>query len=240
MAVNQRTLNLVDKKTKRKLFPPACFLCGAECETTLALCRGCINDLPYNSIACPVCASPLLTTSRICPACSKEKKQPFNSCRTLFVYRFPINQVIKKIKYDNHLEAARCLGLLMATAFANTCADRPQCIIPVPLHASRLRQRGYNPALELARPIASKLDLAINTKTCIRTKPTRPQSQLTARQRKQNVRDAFAIVDWPGYQHIVIFDDVMTTGATCRELARTFRKVGVATIEIWACARARR
>lgn len=114
----------------------------------------------------------------------------------------------------------------------------PECIIPVPLHRRRLRQRGFNQALEIAKPLAKKLQLPVDFKTCIRTKHTRPQSELSAKKRQQNIKNAFTLKKPITAKHVAIVDDVMTTGNTVTELSALLRNNGVTTIEIWCCARA--
>jgi predicted amidophosphoribosyltransferase len=109
----------------------------------------------------------------------------------------------------------------------------------MPLHPTRLRQRGYNQALELARPLASAMDVPVRLDLLLRTRATRAQTDLGAIARRLNVRDAFTVkagVAWPG--HVALLDDVMTTGATLAEGARVLRRAGVRRIDIWALARA--
>jgi len=113
----------------------------------------------------------------------------------------------------------------------------PECIIPVPLHKHRLHERGFNQALELARLIARQLKVPLNYSLCRREKATPFQSGLSARQRKQNLRNAFNVIQTPAYNHVAIFDDVVTTGSTVNELARQLKEEGVEIIEVWAIAR---
>ena len=117
---------------------------------------------------------------------------------------------------------------------------RPEALLPIPLHATRLGRRGYDQALELARPLARALRIPVLTRTMLRTRATAPQSELDAhvRQRNRNLRRAFSIQAGTGLpDHVALVDDVMTTGATLREAAKALRRAGVARVDAWVCAR---
>jgi ComF family protein len=111
-------------------------------------------------------------------------------------------------------------------------------LIPVPLHPVRLRERGFNQALELARPLSQRLHLPLEPHVVQRCRHTRSQSELSGSARRQNMRHAFRLIAPLPYQHVALIDDVVTTGSTLNELARTLRQSGVKTIQIWAVARA--
>jgi len=116
--------------------------------------------------------------------------------------------------------------------------DAPRVLIPIPLHRSRLRERGYDQALELARPLARHLGLPLQTQALTRVRDTSAQSRLDARQRRRNLRDAFAWNrDIAMPPHVVLIDDVMTTGATLHSAARALRRAGAVRIDAWVCAR---
>ena len=235
--VNQTASNLVDKQLKNNVLSQSCLLCGDESDNGLGLCSGCINDLPHNQFACPVCALPTANAST-CANCLNNKKPLLNKSVSLFRYQYPVNLIIQNIKFNSDLVAAKCLGHLLADIILEKGGVIPECIVPVPMHYSRLRQRGYNPALEIARPVASVLGLPIDIKICKRTRRTKPQTELTEKQRKQNVRNAFSIAGKSYYRHIAIVDDVMTTGSTINELARLLARAGTIKIDVWVCARA--
>jgi ComF family protein len=113
----------------------------------------------------------------------------------------------------------------------------PDCIIPVPLHPLRLKQRGFNQALEIARPIAKKLKIPIDTTHCLRIVATLPQAAISATARKHNIKNAFIVNPLLKAKHVAIVDDVLTTGSTVTELAQRLKKSGVQKIDIWCCAR---
>ncbi len=118
----------------------------------------------------------------------------------------------------------------------------PQLILPVPLHRNRLRERGYNQALELGRPIAQRLAIPLSSRLVRRVRPTLPQSDMgSPAARRRNLTGAFQAVEPHAVvQHVAILDDVMTTGATVMELARLLRREGVRRVDVWCCARASR
>ena len=118
-------------------------------------------------------------------------------------------------------------------------APRPAALVPVPLHHRRLRQRGYDQALELARPLARALDLPLLAGHLQRHRATVPQSELDAAARRRNVRGAFGVADGTALpRHVALVDDVMTTGATLAEAARALRRAGVSRVDLWVAARA--
>ena len=169
------------------------------------------------------------------------RKPYFNRVEAVFHYASPVDFLIQGIKFNGSLHYARLLGILMAQElserYSSSHSGLPQLIIPVPLHTTRLRGRGYNQALELARPIASRFDIPVDYSSCNRIRETALQSGLPAKSRRRNIKGAFRI---SGLQadHVVIVDDVMTTGYTVNELARWLRAAGVGRIDVWACARA--
>jgi ComF family protein len=144
------------------------------------------------------------------------------------------------MKFEQRLAAARTLGSLL-TAFIAECAPQPpDAIVPVPLHPRRLRQRGFNQALEIARPVARFLGVPLETGAVQRIKPTRPQSELKGlRERRSNLHRAFAYRQTRGnWLNVAVVDDVMTTGTTTEELTRVLLDHGVERVSIWTCARA--
>lgn len=115
----------------------------------------------------------------------------------------------------------------------------PQALIPVPLHSDRLRERGYNRALELAKPLACAFGVALRNDVLVRVRATSAQSNLDADARQRNLRGAFVVAaEAVPPAHVALFDDVMTIGTTLRECARTLLCAGVRRVDVWALARA--
>ena len=124
----------------------------------------------------------------------------------------------------------------MACALAG--AERPQALVPVPLHTGRLRERGYDQALELTRPLARRLGLPLRDDLLRRARATAAQSTLDAGQRRRNLRGAFAVRGHCALPaHVALVDDVMTTGATAHAAASALLRAGVARVDVWVCAR---
>lgn len=169
-----------------------------------------------------------------------QQPPPFDATFALFSYQPPITKLIMELKFHQRLVHARVLGELMASMLQQKYQSQPlpSCIVPVPLHAKRLRERGYNQALELARPIAQQFKIPLDTNTCIRHKHTAAQAQLTQQTRRQNIKNAFKIQEDIKGKHIAVLDDVITTGQTISELCKTLRAAGAARIDVWCCAKA--
>lgn len=219
----------------RLLWPPRCLLCGDPGDALRDLCAACHADLPWNRCACARCAIPLPAPAAACGACLR-KPPPVATTVAAFAYGFPVDRLLPRLKFHAGLSAGRLLSQLMADAFAD--APRPDALLPVPLHRARLRRRGYDQSLELARPLARALALPLRDDVLRRERPTAPQSRLDARSRRRNVERAFVVrahVDLPA--HVALFDDVMTTGATLHAAARALTRAGVQRIDAWVCAR---
>ena len=208
------------------------------------ICLSCQTGLPFQTLACYRCASPLHGIKDDMALCGRCLTDPPSYDRTLsaFRYAYPVDQLIHDLKFNRKLAIARLLGELMAQQITKrvhlTSPSLPQMIIPVPLHPARLRERGYNQATELARPIARALNIPIDYRHCQRPRATAIQSDLPASERPRNVKGVFSVVKKIPVRHVVIVDDVMTTGATVAELATTLRNAGVEKIDVWVCARA--
>lgn len=220
----------------RELYPPQCALCGAPDTTGLGLCSPCQADLPPLGTACWRCARPLSSTG-ICGAC-QQQAPPQDRTLSAFRYAPPLDHMILQLKFHGKLHLARLLGQLTAEYLAPWVHPLPECIIPVPLHPARLRERGFNQALELAQPIAAQLKIPVNYQVVYRKRNTPSQSGLPRQERKRNMRGAFALRGPLAARHVAIMDDVLTTGHTVGELARTLRRNGAHFIEVWTCARA--
>lgn len=172
----------------------------------------------------------------MCGVCLRQPP-PQDMALSVFDYAPPIDYMVQRLKFHGELSWARTLGGLMAEELGHRATDLPDVIVPVPLHRRRLAERGYNQALELARPLARALDIPVDASLCMRIRPTREQSVLAAGARRANVRGAFAVTASPP-PSVAIVDDVLTTGSTAGALAHLFRRAGAAHVSIWICARA--
>lgn len=224
------------QRLRRLLLPPLCLVCAEPGADGGDLCAACRASLPWQGNACGRCALPLPGHEAAgvtrCGRCLGTAS-PLAAAAAAFGYAWPVDGLLRRFKFHHDLAAGRLLGELMIPACARQA--RPQALVPVPLHRRRLRQRGYDQALELARPLARALQLP-----CLpglrRVRPTAPQSALEAAARRRNVRGAFAAqAGLPA--HVALVDDVMTTGATLQAAALALRRSGVARVDAWVCAR---
>lgn len=220
--------------------PGYCLLCRQRCAGGEALCPGCRHDLLANTQACPVCASPLhTTTSQPCGQCQRTPP-PYQQSHIPYLYASTLKPLISAFKFQQDLVAGRVLADLFIQALPPRDGPLPECLLPVPLHARRVAERGFNQAVELAKIFARRLALPCNTRLLQRIRHTAPQTNLSAEQRHRNLRNAFALRSTATYQHVAIVDDVVTTGSTVIEIARLLRQAGIEQIEVWALARAYR
>ena len=226
------------KTLHRWVLPARCRLCLAPGHADQELCADCRQELPWSSPACRRCALPLPADSpvEVCGKCRKAPA-PLDGCAALFHYQAPIDQWIQDLKFHQDLGAARLLGQLLAETLPGHDVAQATLVVPVPLHRRRLRERGYNQALELARPLR-RLGYPVTTLCCRRHRATAAQSGLPAAQRKRNLSNAFQAEGRLDGRRILLIDDVLTTGSTLNELARTLKRAGAAQVEARVIARA--
>jgi len=221
------------------LLPPTCILCGNTGFDGRDICNLCYQRLLRNNLCCYRCAeifeapaaSPIL-----CGRCLSSQPA-FDETYAPFIYQGDMRHLITSLKFGAHYKNARLLGLLLAEHL-NITAQRPDLILPVPLHKARYRQRGFNQAIEIAKTVSRELQIPLDLTSCLRHRDTVHQTTLTARQRRKNIKKAFSIIKPMPAQHIAILDDVMTTGSTAHELACLLKKAGVSRVDVWVCARA--
>jgi ComF family protein len=218
------------------LLPPRCLLCGDAGYAGLDLCRDCAAELPRNASCCARCALPLPMPAALCGRCQRQPP-PWEAAWAPFRYGWPLDRLETRFKFGRDLAAGRSLVALWRGQPRPLAL--PEVLVPVPLHRVRLRQRGYNQALELARPLARGLGVPLRHDLLARTRSTAAQSELDAPTRRRNVRGAFVVrSEDPLPAHVAVLDDVMTTGATLAECARVLKRAGVARVDVWALARA--
>jgi ComF family protein len=221
------------------LIPGVCLLCGDGAGRVPNLCRACLADLPWLTDACRRCAAPC-SSGGLCGRCLTEPP-PFDAVRAVLRYEGTARVLIRAVKYHADLAAAHTLGWILAEHLALTSGeeDQPEAIVPVPLHRERLRERGFNQALELARPAAVRLGLPLLPRACRRVRATPPQAeQRSAAARRASPRGAFAAGQQvTGFGCVALVDDVLTTGATVAAATRALRVAGAGRVEVWVLAR---
>lgn len=226
---------MVNKQRFINQFIPAnsCLLCAGEHNERL-VCQPCLADLVRLGDCCPVCAIPLPITA-LCPACLR--RPPPYTAQTIFRYEYPLSLLIQRLKFRGHASLGHILGELMLSRFQEQ-QPLPDCLVPMPLHWRRQLWRGFNQALELARPLARGLDLPLRTDLCRRRHATRPQTNLPSSARRTNVHNVFTTCLLTMPAHVAIIDDVLTSGQTAAELARVLKRAGVQHVQVWTLARA--
>jgi ComF family protein len=212
------------------LFGGSYFLCRGRAEALL--CAACDADLPrLGAELCPRCAlaSP---AGAVCGRCLTQPPA-YDATTAALAYAFPADALIQSLKFRGELALAPFLGGLLLKSIST---ESISCIVPVPLSVTRLRARGFNQALEIARSVAAATGARLAPELCERSRDTDAQMELPLKERAKNVRGAFscpAIVSGT----IAVLDDVMTTGATLDEMAATLKRAGAARVVNWVVAR---
>jgi ComF family protein len=196
--------------------------------------------LPLSPAHCKRCAQPFpnAASNHLCEACLKRPPR-FSKVHAASLYQGSTRDAIQRLKYRDQITLAqplgRHLGHLIVTAKNGFSPDR---IVPVPLHPARLRTRGFNQALEVARPIAQQLAVPLDTTLLERIRKTPQQQGLSATERRSNLRNAFALTARAEKLRILLIDDVMTTGETVRECSRTLLAGNVEEVQVAVVGRA--
>lgn len=226
----------------RTLLKQNCLLCASPQATNIqtnghALCRACFADLPWHpTSSCLQCG--LASDGNICGSCIGSPPD-FDATSAVFLYSFPIDAMMQRYKYSNMLSLSQTFGQLLSEkiqldSLNNSSVD---LVIPMPMHPARLKERGFNQALEIAKILTRNHAEKLDYKSVIRQKLTPPQASLPLKERVKNIKGAFKVSgDFSG-KRIAIVDDVMTTGASLNELAKTLKKAGASHVECWVIAR---
>lgn len=219
-----------------------CLLCGTGTQASCGICPDCVSTLPLPQRPCRRCSVELPESGpwqEFCESCLLTPPA-FDRCLSAFRYEFPVRELVAAFKFQADFATGRALAQLCASrlskAWENT-APTP-VLIPVPLHTGRLRERGFNQSVLIARALASRCGLAINLHHCRRIRATLTQRGLRASERGSNLEHAFAIAEPRRvFSHVVIVDDVVTTKATVESVARLYRRAGTRRVDIACIAR---
>ena len=222
----------------RRALPQRCELCVARTGDAL-LCAACAASLPRIAAPCPVCALPSVG-SAVCGGCLT-RRPPFAATLAPFAYAFPTDRLLQRIKYGGRIALAEWAGAALAAAVGVSLAgrterERPERIVALPLAAERQRERGFNQAREISVHVARGTGLPLAA-PLVRISAGPPQATLPWAERRRNVRGAFAVQSNVRGARIALVDDVMTTGATLAEAARTLINAGAERVECWVVAR---
>jgi ComF family protein len=232
------------------LFPSDCRLCGAPLVniSRLPVCTSCILAMhPISGQTCDICGERLSGLQRLsdlqaCSACQKTRPH-FARATAYGAYQDELRELIHLLKYDRVLPAAGVLGGMLSEAIGKLDVGREAVlVVPVPLHVSKRRQRGFNQSELIVRAALNKsggANLQLGTNVLVRQRPTVSQIGLTRPQRAENIRGAFEVAH-PGRvvgRSVLLVDDVLTTGTTASECARVLRKAGAQAVFVATVAR---
>jgi ComF family protein len=247
-----------------------CLSCKTPVRRSLALCENCEADLPWQLPDCQRCGVSLAGDTAGSLAYSASNQTPdwasaiadantnknesclscqqfppsFDHCRSLFAYQIPVASMIKRFKDHAGFSEARCFGQLLSAAFEQYYLEQditlPALLLPVPLHSTRIRQRGFNQAIMLCNSISTRTGITVLRHACERRPSQHSQRGLSAQARQLNMQGVF----YDGKQahltaakHIAIIDDVVTTTATVNSMSAVLRQQGAARIDVWSVAR---
>ena len=214
------------------IFARACVLCDAPGPD---LCEACHEEsMRPAAVACPRCAIPLAAgdASHPCGRCVK-RPPAFDASLAAAIYEAPFDALVRGLKYGARLAYAPLLARLLHERF-HTHPMAVDVLIPVPLSRDRMASRGFNQSIEIARPLARRLRIPLDTASVLRIRDTPPQAALPFEARRKNIRGAFAMIDSRRTMldglAVGVVDDVMTTGSTLDEMAATLKRAGVARV----------
>jgi ComF family protein len=222
-----------------RIFRPRCLLClDAGQPPALDLCRDCEADLSRDLPSCTGCALPLPQADAfLCGGCL-QRPRDFDAAFAAYLYEHPLDWLVRRMKYGGDISVARVLGTLLARRVLAGHVLHAQALVPVPLHRGREARRGFNQSMEIARAASRELRLPVLYDAARRHRATVEQAGLDAAARRGNLRGAFELVRPLEVKRVAIIDDVLTTGSTVEELARTLKAGGAEWVEVWAVARA--
>jgi len=220
------------------VFGGTCLLCRGRADGARdegLLCAACERDLPRlnKPELCPRCALPC-AGGAICGACLAHPPS-FDATVSALAYQFPADVLIQALKFGGKLAIAPLLGRVLAQCVSGTA--QVDAVLPVPLSEARLRERGYNQSMEIARVLARRAGYRLQPGLCRRTRDTPAQVDLPPAERTRNVRGAFRCPGPLAGITVAVVDDVMTTGATLDEIAGVLKNAGASRVVNWVAAR---
>ena len=225
---------------QQAIFQQNCLLCTASAAHYRSLCQSCSQDLPWQAMtSCPQCG--LNSDGNVCGSCLNSTPD-FDVTKAVFLYAYPIDAMMQRYKYGKSLHLGGTFGAFLAEKVKiEKRFNNIDLIIPMPMHPQRLKERGFNQALEIAKVLCKNQKEKLDCKSVIRQTLTPPQASLPLKARVKNIKGAFKVnadkLDKIQGKRIAIVDDVMTTGASLNELAKTLKKAGTAHVECWVIAR---
>ena len=229
------TLNNISKTSLNWLFPQKCLICSDVPKHNHPCCRQCYLALPFYSSACHQCGQPLLASSDFCGRCINNSPH-YDACFCPFEYKDAIKGLIQNFKYNEKPELATNLAALLEFELFENNISLPDLIIPVPLHISRLRSRGYNQSSLIAKKVSKNLNIPISDNFISRHRNTDAQAGLSFKKRQKNLKNSFRIKNNFPAKSVALIDDVVTSGTTVNEISKILKKNGVDYIQVWGLA----
>jgi ComF family protein len=209
-----------------------CLICRTK--NRQVVCKICLESLPRLTHTCLQCALPLSVPSdQICGHCI-QNPPALDRVLTAYAYTSPLRFLIHQFKYHEGYFLTTTLSSLLLNALPQYY--QTDCIIPVPMHTRRLRERGFDHTLWLARAVSQHTGIPIRADLCQKVQHTLNSAQLNAKERRKNTPQAYSVAASP-YQHITLLDDLFTTGETSNTIARLLKETGVREVNLWCCAR---
>ena len=227
------------------VFPPSCHLCGVILDNgdDVRLCQRCRQQLAFiESPLCTRCGMPYEAVHPVADhCCSRCLVSPpsFDSARSLLRYTAPVPELLHRLKYHAESPAIGAIEYLVKEKHPFTLAGPPELIIPVPLHKHRLKKRGFNQSLLLARLAFPEHHRKIAFNLLFRVKNTTSQTGLSGVERRRNVKNGFQVRNRQmlAGKTILLIDDVYTTGATVSECSKILKNNGASAVHVWTLAR---
>lgn len=241
--------NWLEKRIKARfycLLAEPCLICLSMDSRSDGICMACQNELPWQPPGCAVCGVVLEDTMSADSLCSRCMNNPpaFDRCMTVFSHEFPVASQISNFKDKAGFSAARTFGILLARQFLAhyriNDIPLPDLLVPVPLHPSRLRNRGYNQAAMLTLALSRRTGIRVVLDICSKLKTEHSQRGLGANARMSKDGKLFVangMTKTVCDRRIAIVDDVVTTTATARDISRVIRAAGANSIDVWALTR---
>ena len=221
-------------KLSRILNPALCLSCGIPVPSSHFICPSCLVALERVDNPCCCCGLPNRAAGTTCPACRFNPPR-WDSMTAPLVYSDNTRKLIHDLKFNEQIHYANAIITHIIQHYQNRCVET---LIPVPLHYTRLLERGFNQSEEIARILSHRLNIPVDTRSLMRVKVTEPQSGLSISKRRQNILKAFRFKPKNSYRSVAIVDDIITTGSTLAEISKVLRRAGITHIEVWSVARA--
>lgn len=221
-------------KFSQLLHPALCLSCGIPVNAKAFICSDCLEAMEIVHNPCSLCGLPNSEPDSICPSCL-HNPPVWNALTSPLIYRGYSRKCIHDLKFNEQMYIANVLVKHFHSRFES---HKIEVLLPVPLHVTRLLERGYNQADEIANALSLQLNIPVDRKSLTRIKETEAQAGLSLNKRKNNIIRAFHFDNSRRYQCVAVIDDIITSGSTMSEICKNLRNAGVKHIEVWSLTRA--